>query len=78
MIESKRGSATYQVTAASCAKVSSGGKSSPLAALYHKIYNNARGGFMREIKAKLHALIDKMDGYQAELVLSFIKTLFGV
>lgn len=33
---------------------------------------------MREIKAKLHEFIDKMDGYQAELVLSFIKTLFGV
>lgn len=33
---------------------------------------------MREIKAKLHELIDKMDGHQAELVLSFIKTLFGV
>lgn len=33
---------------------------------------------MREIKAKLHELIDKMDRHQAELVLSFIKTLFGV
>ena len=27
---------------------------------------------------ELHQLIDKMDDYQAELVLSFIKTLFGL
>lgn len=27
---------------------------------------------------ELHLLIDKMDGYQAELVLSFIKTLFDL
>ena len=27
---------------------------------------------------ELHKLIDKMNEYQAELVLSFIKTLFGL
>lgn len=29
-------------------------------------------------KDKLHACVDKMDEFQAELVLSFIKTLFGL
>lgn len=29
-------------------------------------------------QAELHQLIDKMNEYQAELVLSFIKTLFGL
>lgn len=27
---------------------------------------------------ELHTLIDKMDDYQAELVLSFVKTLFDI
>lgn len=27
---------------------------------------------------ELHQLIERMDSYQAELVLSFIKTLFGL
>lgn len=33
---------------------------------------------MGKIKAMLHEYIDRMDSHQAELVLSFIKTLFGV
>lgn len=29
-------------------------------------------------KSKLHEYVDRMDAYQVELVLSFIKTLFGL
>lgn len=30
------------------------------------------------VKSKLHEYVNRMDAYQAELVLSFIKTLFGL
>lgn len=33
---------------------------------------------LADYQRELHQLIDQMDAYQAELVLSFIKTLFGL
>ena len=33
---------------------------------------------LKKLIAELHQYVDKMDGFQAELVLAFIKTLFGL
>lgn len=35
-------------------------------------------GTLEAYQNELHKLIDKMDEYQAELILSFIKELFGL